>query len=427
MAEKLEIKSSVSEQSQIISTDADGNVIPNPSINVLDTPDKEIFENIILENIPIETVGVEVLPDGAIVTQPVSDAFALGEPTPLTEYTESDTVSVLFDRKKRDDPTKRLQFLYDYTLNNERIRLLHTTGTYWEMRPDGSYIIKTKDDFTNLVGGHLEYIVGGDYSLGIKGKRGQISAQQDFVFSTGKDFYVSSNGSIRLNADAFLTASFKEGVFTSSSNFVFEMKQAYIVDAGGDVGIKSKTRIILEAPEIVYNVSSQTLLVDGGYEEKVMGARTIAADGIYLTAQDGLNFVSAGDSLYSVVGIRTDVISGVSQLPSPDTYVLSVQLGNWVVEATVGNITQSCGPGGASSQLSLTLAGVATLKGLISAVLDAKTVSLGSSSASESILLGSDTLNWLKDHKHFGTNGDTGVAIKAPLPKLLSKKVFFSG
>lgn len=87
----------------------------------------------------------------------------------------------------------------DDTPGAERLHWLHRTGTYMEMNPDGSFVVKTKLDKYDIVDGDLNYSVGGDKIEKVDGQA-YHKFGGDTVFNTSGTLFLESSNLVQVNA-----------------------------------------------------------------------------------------------------------------------------------------------------------------------------------------------------------------------------------
>ena len=142
----------------------------------------------------------------------------------------------------------------DDTVGAERIHERHTSGSGYEIHPDGSKVTRVKKDNYTLV-------TGDDYA--------HIKGNQSTTSDGGIRVFVNADGS---TADGHYTI---EVGNNANLNIQVNKGNANVVTNQGDINLKSGANIQLDAAQGIY-LRSQTVNaeVDGDWTEKVTGTNT---------------------------------------------------------------------------------------------------------------------------------------------------------
>lgn len=109
----------------------------------------------------------------------------------------------------------------DDTEGSERVHIFHKSGSYIEMRPDGSVQIKSKDDSFEIVGKDKHLHVVGDLNVRVKGDLSCLTEGDVSVTSKGK-MDLTSGGPMRIRA---------------VHGFTLETDADAVINAGAGVGL----------------------------------------------------------------------------------------------------------------------------------------------------------------------------------------------
>ena len=142
----------------------------------------------------------------------------------------------------------------DDTAGKERIHERHSSGTGYEVHPDGSKVTRVKKDNYDLITGDSFVHIKGDQATTTDG---------------GVRVFVNADGS---TADGHYTI---EVGNNANINIQVNKGNVNVVTTQGDINLKSGANIQLDAAQGIY-LRSQTLSaeIDGNWVEKVTGSNT---------------------------------------------------------------------------------------------------------------------------------------------------------
>ena len=142
----------------------------------------------------------------------------------------------------------------DDTPTKERIHERHSSGTGYEIHPDGSKVTRVKKDNYDLITGDSFVHIKGDQSTTTDG---------------GVRVFVNADGS---TADGHYTI---EVGNNANINIQVNKGNVNVITSQGDINLKSGASIHMDAAQGIY-LRSQTLSaeIDGNWVEKVTGSNT---------------------------------------------------------------------------------------------------------------------------------------------------------
>lgn len=207
---------------------------------------------------------------------------------------------------------------WDDTPGNERILTQHVSGSFTEIRPDGTRVDKIVNDNYQLIAGDNKVVISGECTVVIEGDA-KLQVGGDFQVDVNKDMIYNVEGSIFFNAN--------EGIYTTTNGDVMDyivgnrttlIGKDYDLEVSGDyvnqtVGTQINN-VIGDKAEYISGTDSRTIygnasytfgankadLVYGNVLETFNADHTLSIFGNYThSVQGSIDMASLGESKYS--------------------------------------------------------------------------------------------------------------------------------
>jgi len=440
--DKIKKESSVSRQlqQQVPKTTLDGTYNKHNNVTQFDTADRIIAEDLNEEFIPV----VEIIYKDEIIST-ISKSSKIIELAPSSQLTEYNKIKVDIDKEGH-------LFYFDWTEKNKRIHLRHPAGTYWTIDDDGNYNFKVIKDYDKIVKGTENAVINLGQNVVIKKDRKVSIKETDYV-SIGKKRNVSIGTSLGtvIGASEYRNIGGRRVTIIDNEEIV-KINKYKDQTIKGQYSVTSKDFIAFRAPLLVFDVGKLEFRSKSSIIEKTSGKREIQSEKLVLSGMDGLSLSTTGDFSQTVVGFSEEIVTG---LPGSDSKNITVNAGNFNVSTIAGSITlESTLPLSVSmsnslgsievnttgdvdftsplADISIKATGDIELNGTAGSIkislsdttIEGPMVKLGSSSATEGVVLLSQLRVWLNRHTHPSSMGPTGPPSSPATESLGSTKIF---
>lgn len=151
---------------------------------------------------------------------------------------------------------------FDDTNGNERIQIFHKSGSYIEIKPDGSIILKSTKDFYQIATENHKQNTGQNYDL-------TINADKTELITGNSEFTIGKDETKEINGEHDLT------IGKSSS---ISIAQGGLYNCGTDLKLKAGTNATLEG-NVMTSVKGLTTEIKGTTAVNIDGGALVAIKG----------------------------------------------------------------------------------------------------------------------------------------------------
>lgn len=431
--DRIKDESTVSRHLQINipKPDLDGTFIKHPQITRFDTNEKGIFDNLRTDEVTISNITVVMDEDDNFNVDVSTITHTVTEITPTSNKSEYNKVYSLFDREGH-------VFFIDWTPDNVRTHLRHPSGTYWTIDNSGTYNEKIENDYISIIKNNRKLVVDKDDNTLVKvDQKLSVGRHRAVLVKGNQDTHIGSSSATVIGAEEFKSIG-KDKKLLVRGNYISRVSgyKEDIVD--GFYVIKSTGRLLLESPDIRIKTNSFNLNLNGSSIDSIGGKKEISAAAISLNSLGNTLINSNGNLSVSIVGMSEEIIMGASVPPPPIAKKITVAIGDYKVETTLGQIILSALVNGVeignnigmlkvsvAGDVELTNPGGSVKVGSMGIVDVTGNVKINIGSGSEPLVKGNALKSWLETHTHPSGVGPTGPPIQAAaLLSIQSVKAF---
>lgn len=313
-------------------------MVQNEIITQSTTSDQIIIDNLESAIIQVKSMVVDTTTDsqGFFTLRSNDIGIEITEPTPTGDLAFYQEMSVIQNKNN-------MVFFFDYTSGNERIHMMHQTGSYFTFDEQGNYIQKSVGDTLFVSDGDMIEMVFGERNGYVQGDRNiDIAGIDSMMIEGAGQYWFGSDRFTRVGTNDTLYVNKNQNIYVQEHSYT-QVRGIKSVQASSFYVMQSDEAILLSSPRIILNTNSfeHTSPISA---ETIGGLKQISAGALTLSSGNNIS-IGAGGNLYSTIaGVVEEKITGISITSLvPKIYAKKITLlaGDYLVNAVLGNVSFS--------------------------------------------------------------------------------------